>query len=369
MKIRIGVIFGGESVEHEVSVISALQAIKSIDREKYEVVPIYISKEKYWYTGDNLLEIENYKDLSLLVNNVKEVTLCKMGNEFCLLSTKGIMKKVIDKIDVAFPIVHGKNIEDGTLAGYLETIGIPYVGSGVIGSALGQDKVILKQVLRDAHIPVVDACYFFDYEYLDDKKKVLKMIEELGYPVVVKPACLGSSVGINYVKDKNGIEEAVEEAISYDRKVLVEKAVANLIEVNCSVLGNYSHQDVGVIEQVMSKNDILTFSDKYEGNSKKTGANKGGMVNTDRIIPAKISDELTKKVENYAKEAFKALNLSGVCRIDFLINSKTNEVFVNEPNIIPGSLAFYLWEPIGKKYSQLLDELIQLGIREYKESL
>ena len=366
MKIRIGVIFGGESVEHEVSVISALQAIKSINREKYDIVPIYISKEKYWYTGNNLLEIENYKNLNELINNIKEVTLCKLGNEFCLLSTHGMVKKIVDKIDVAFPIVHGKNIEDGTLAGYLETVGIPYVGSGVIGSALGQDKVILKQVLRDNEIPVVDACHFFDYEYMDDKKRILKMVDDLGYPVVVKPACLGSSVGINYVKDSKEIETAIEEAISYDKKVLIEKAVENLIEVNCSVLGNYKQQDVGVIEQVISKNDILTFSDKYEGNGKK-GANKGGMVNTDRIIPAKISEEVTKKVEKYAKEAFRALNLSGVCRIDFLINSKTNEVYVNEPNIIPGSLSFYLWEPKGKPYQELLDELIQLGIREYKE--
>ena len=367
MKIRVGVIFGGESVEHEVSVISALQAIKNMNTEKYEVVPIYISKEKYWYTGNNLLEIENYKNLEDVVNSSKQVTLCKINNQFCLLGTNGIMKKVIDKIDIAFPIVHGKNVEDGTLAGYLETVGIPYVGSGVIGSALGQDKIILKQVLHDAKIPVVEACYFCDYEYIDNKEDVLKKIEKLGYPVVVKPACLGSSVGINYVKDKKGIEEAIEEAISYDRKVLVEKAVNNLIEVNCSVVGNYQHQDVGVIEQVRSKNDILTFKDKYEGNGKKTGANKGGMVNTDRIIPANISAELTKKVQEYAKEAFRALNLSGGCRIDFLIDSESNQVYVNEPNIIPGSLSFYLWEPIGKKYGELLDDLIQLGIREYKD--
>lgn len=366
MKIRVGVIFGGESVEHEVSVISALQAIKNIDSEKYEVVPIYISKEKYWYTGSNLLEIGNYKNLDSLITNLKQVTLCKINNEFCLLDTKGFIKKVIDKVDIAFPIVHGKNVEDGTLVGYLETVGIPYVGSGVIGSALGQDKIILKQVLRDAQIPVVDACYFCDYEYLDNKEEILKKIQKLGYPVVVKPACLGSSVGINYVKDNKEIEEAIDEAISYDRKVLVEKAIGNLIEVNCSVVGNYQHQDVGVIEQVISKNDILTFKDKYEGNGKKSGASKG-MVNTDRIIPARIDADLTKKIEEYAKEAFRALNLSGVCRIDFLINSKTNEVFVNEPNIIPGSLAFYLWEPVGKKYSELLDDLIQLGIREYKD--
>lgn len=367
MKIRVGFIFGGESVEHEVSVISALQAIKNINREKYEVVPIYISKEKYWYTGDNLSEIENYKDLTVLVNNAKKVTLCKINNEFCLLATDGIMKKIVDKIDIAFPIVHGKNVEDGTLVGYLETVGIPYVGSGVIGSALGQDKVILKQVLRDANIPVVNSFYFYDNDYLTDKDKILDDTKKLGYPVVVKPACLGSSVGITYVKDNKGIESAIDEAISYDRKILIEKAVNNLVEVNCSVMGNYEKQDVGVIEQVISKNDILTFKDKYEGNGKKNGPSKG-MVNTDRIIPAKISKELTKKVEELSKETFRALNLSGICRIDFLIDEETNDVYVNEPNIIPGSLAFYLWEPTGKSYTELLDELIQLGIREYKNN-
>ena len=367
MKIRVGFIFGGESVEHEVSVISALQAIKNIDREKYEAVPIYISKEKYWYTGDNLSEIENYKDLTVLVNNAKKVTLCKINNEFCLLATDGIMKKIVDKIDIAFPIVHGKNVEDGTLVGYLETVGIPYVGSGVIGSALGQDKVILKQVLRDANIPVVNSFYFYDNDYLTDKDKILDDTKKLGYPVVVKPACLGSSVGITYVKDNKGIESAIDEAISYDRKILIEKAVNNLVEVNCSVMGNYEKQDVGVIEQVISKNDILTFKDKYEGNGKKNGPSKG-MVNTDRIIPAKISKELTKKVEELSKETFRALNLSGICRIDFLIDEETNDVYVNEPNIIPGSLAFYLWEPTGKSYTELLDELIQLGIREYKNN-
>jgi len=366
MKINVGVIFGGESVEHEVSVISALQAIKNINKEKYEVVPIYISKDRYWYTGNDLIEIDNYKDLTSLISRVKRVTLCKIDNDFCLLTTQGMIKKIVNKIDIVLPIVHGKNVEDGSLVGYLETIGIPYVGSGVIGSALGQDKVILKQVLRDSGIPVVDAICFYDSDYFADKKKILSDIDKLGYPVVVKPACLGSSVGITYVKDKNGIESAIEDAISYDRKILIEKAVNNLVEVNCSVVGNYEKQEVSVIEQVISKNDILTFKDKYEGNGKK-GASKG-IVSTDRIIPAKIDKDLTKKVEELSKEAFRALNLSGICRIDFLINKETNQVYVNEPNIIPGSLAFYLWEPKGKSYALLLDELIRLGIHEYKSN-
>ena len=364
MKLRLGVIFGGESVEHEVAVISALQAIDNINKDKYDIVPVYIAKNRIWYTGKELMDIKNYKDIDSLLTKVKPVSLCKIDNEYALITTKGLFNKVVDKIDIAFPIVHGKNVEDGSLAGFLDTIGIPYVGSGIIGSALGQDKVVLKDVLKANNIPVVDSIWFYDNEYLNDAKEVINKINKLGLPVVIKPACLGSSVGITFVKDSNKLEEAIEEAIMYDNKVLVEKAVENIIEVNCSVVGNYEKQETSVIEEVLSEHDILTFSDKYEGNSKTKGSK--GMVNTDRIIPARIDNKLVSKVEELSIKTFKALNLSGVCRIDFLINSKTNDVFVNEPNIIPGSLAFYLWEPKGKKYSELLDDLINLAIKDYK---
>ena len=365
MKLRLGVIFGGESVEHEVAVISALQAINSIDKEKYDVVPVYIGKDRIWYTGKDLLDIKNFRDIDLLLTKVKPVTLCKVNNEYVLMSTKGMFNKIVDKIDVAFPIVHGKNVEDGSLAGYLDTVGIPYVGSTILGSALGQDKVVLKDVLKANDIPVVDSLWFYDNEYLLDKDKVISKIKKMGLPVVVKPACLGSSVGITFVKDESKLEEAIDEAVSYDKKVLVEKAVSNLVEVNCSVLGNYENQEPSVIEEVMSDNDILTFSDKYEGNSKSKGASKG-MVNTDRIIPARIDKELIKKVEELSVKTFKVLNLSGVVRIDYLIDTKTKNVYVNEPNIIPGSLAFYLWEAKGKKYTELLDDLVKLAIKDYK---
>ena len=365
MKLRLGVIFGGESVEHEVAVISALLAINSIDKEKYDVVPVYIGKNRIWYTGKDLLEIKNYKDIDLLLTKVKPVTLCKVNNEYVLMSTKGMFNKIVDKIDVAFPIVHGKNVEDGSLAGYLDTVGIPYVGSSILGSALGQDKVVLKDVLKANDIPVVDSLWFYDNEYLTAKDEVITKIKKMGLPVVVKPACLGSSVGITFVKDVNKLEEAIDEAVSYDKKVLVEKAVSNLVEVNCSVLGNYENQEPSVIEEVMSDNDILTFSDKYEGNSKSKGASKG-MVNTDRIIPARIDKDLIKKVEDLSIKTFKVLNLSGVVRIDYLIDTKTKNVYVNEPNIIPGSLAFYLWEAKGKKYTELLDDLVKLAIKDYK---
>lgn len=365
MKIRVGVIFGGESVEHEVSVISALQAISNIDKNKYDVVPIYISKTRNWYTGETLNKIESFKDLASVKKNSKEVTLCKLNGEFVLLSTKGMLNKVVDKIDVAFPIVHGQNVEDGTLAGYLDTIGIPYVGCGVLGAALGQDKVVMKQVFAASNVPIVDYTWFYDVDYLNEPEKYLKEIKKLGYPVVVKPANLGSSVGINFVKDEKGIEEAINEAIEYDKKIVVEKAIENLVEVNCSVVGNYEIQETSEIEEVLSSNAILTYEDKYVGSNKSKGASKG-MVNASRIIPAKINKKLYEEVKRVSKEAFKALNLTGVCRIDFLIDSKKELVYVNEPNTIPGSLSFYLWEPIGKKYSKLLDDLITLAIKEYK---
>ena len=365
MKIRVGVIFGGSSVEHEVSVISALQAIDNIDCEKYDVVPIYISKNREWYTGKKILKIENYKNIDGLLKIVKKVNLQKLNEEYVLMNSTGVFNKVIDKIDIAFPIVHGQNAEDGSLAGYLETIGIPYVGCNVLGAALGQDKIVMKQVFKDSNIPVVDYIWFYDNDYLNNKEKYLKEIKKMGYPVVVKPASLGSSVGINFIKDENNIENAINEAISYDKKIIVEKGIENLIEVNCSVVGDYETQEASILEQVMSNNLILTYDDKYLGDAKSKGSSKG-IVNTSRIIPAQLDKKTTEKVKEISKEVFKCLNLAGVCRIDYLINSKTKEVFVNEPNTIPGSLAFYLWEPMGKKYSELLDQVIKLGIKEYK---
>lgn len=367
MKIKVGVIFGGESVEHEVSIISALQAINNIDKNKYIVVPIYISKDKVWYTGKDLCDISIYNDLDKVKKDSKSVSLCKVGNEYCLLQTKGLLNKIVDKIDIAFPIVHGQNVEDGSLAGYLETVGIPYVGPNVLGASLGQDKVVMKQVFESSNIPVVDYVWFYENDYINDEEKYLRDIKKLEYPVLVKPASLGSSVGINFVKDENEIKDAINEAFTYDDKIVVEKAVENLIEVNCSVLGDKNMQSTSVIEQVLSDNQILTYEDKYIGDSKKSGVKSKGMASTSRIIPARINNELAHSVSNISKDVFKVLNLSGVCRIDFLINSKTNDVFVNEPNTIPGSLSYYLWEKSNIKYSELLDRLISISIKNYKD--
>ena len=367
MRIKIGVIFGGETVEHEVSIITAVQAMEHINKDKYEIIPIYISKDRIWYTGDMLKEIDVYKDFNELKRYAKQVVLTKINDKFCLQSTKGIFRRNVTDIDIAFPIVHGNNVEDGSLQGYLDSVGIPYVGSKVLGSALGQDKVVMKQVFKDMKLPIVDYTWFFDSEYADDTEKIFDNIKKLGYPVVVKPATLGSSVGITLVKKESDLALAIEEAMKYDVKIVVEKAVENLIEVNCSVLGNYSHQETSAIEEVTSDDDILTYQDKYVGGSKGKlkGASKG-MASASRIIPARIDKKMEEQIKETSKQVFKSLNLSGVCRIDYLIDKKTNKYYVNEPNTIPGSLAFYLWEPVGKKYEDLLDDLLTLSIKDYK---
>ena len=369
MKIKLGVIFGGETVEHEVSIISALQAIKNLNEDKYDIIPIYIAKDKTWYTGHVLLDIDTYKDFENLKRYTKKVTLCKKDGKFVLVNTTGLFRHDVEEVDIILPVVHGNGVEDGSLAGYLETVGIPYVGSHVLASALGQDKVVMKQVLEANNINVVPYTWFFDNEYFDDKDAILKRIEKLGYPVVVKPATLGSSVGIEYVKDKKHIEEAIEEAISYDNKIVIEKAVENLVEVNSSVMGNYEYQRVSPLEEVMGEDEILSFTDKYLSSSKTKGTQSKGMASTSRIVPARISDKLTHDIGETSKEVFRLFNFSGVVRIDYLIDSKANKYYVNEPNTIPGSLAFYLWKELGMSYKEELDEIISVAIKEYKNKL
>lgn len=364
MKIKLGVIFGGVSVEHEVSIISAVQAMNEIDQEKYEIIPIYMDKERNWYTGAMLMDIDIYKDFNELKRYAKKVTMYKKNGAYYLQSV-GFFKRIIAELDVVFPIVHGANVEDGTLAGYLDTIGIPYVGSRVLGSALGQDKVVMKQVFEACDLPIVPYTWFYDTEYLNDSAKYQKEVKKIGYPVIVKPATLGSSVGITVVKEADMLDEAIIEAITYDSKIVIEKMVGNLVEVNCSILGNYEYQQASVLEEVIASEEFLTYNDKYLGDSKKTGASKG-MASTSRIVPARLTDKMTDEVKDIAKKAFRALGLGGICRIDFLIDKKSNKVFINEPNTIPGSLAFYLWEPSGKPYADLLDEAITLAIRDYK---
>lgn len=366
MKIKIGVIYGGETVEHEVSVISALQAMNNLNEDKYDIVPIYISKDRIWYTGHMLRDIEFYKEFEDEKKYAIKVMLYKKGKTFLLQRTTGLFRKDITDLDVILPVVHGNNVEDGSLAGLLDSIGIPYVGSHVLGGALGQDKVVMKQVMESVNLPIVPYTWFYDSEYLDNKENILKEIKKIGFPVIVKPATLGSSIGIEVAKNEKDIESKIEDAMEYDTKIVVEKVIENLTEVNASVLGNYEYQKVSPLEEVMGEDEILSFADKYLGNAKSKGTTSKGMASTSRIVPARISEKLTKEIQDTAKQVFKVLNLSGVCRVDFLIDNKENKFYVNEPNTCPGSLSFYLWKEAGMKYSELLDEMVSIAIKEYK---
>ena len=374
MKLRVGVIFGGESVEHEVSIISAIQAMNKMDSEKYDIIPIYITKDREWYTGEMLKEIETYSDPSLIKKYAKNVVLYAKDNRFYLQNKKGL-KGIVKELDIAFPIVHGTNVEDGVLQGYLQLVGIPFVGGAVYASAVGQDKLFMKEIFEHEKLPVCDYTWFYDTEYSEDIDTILKNIKKIGYPVIVKPATLGSSVGIKTAYNENDVKEAIDDAIRYDNKIIVEKLVENLMEVNISVLGNYENQQVSAIEQVIPTKDFLTYEDKYIGSNKvkgKLGAKfktSKGMVSASRIIPAKLKNGMKEEIEEIAVKAFKALGSAGVVRIDFMVDEKAGKVYVNEVNNIPGSLSFYLWEPIGKEYTELLDDLINIGIRDYKKRI
>lgn len=364
MKIKLGVIFGGESVEHEVSVISAVQAMKHLNKEKYDVIPIYITKDREWYTGEILKQIDTYTDMDLLKRYTTNVTLYNKKGHFYLQS-KGMFRRIKQELDIVLPIVHGTNMEDGVLQGYLQTIGIPYVGSDTYSSVVAQDKVLQKLVYGKANLPIVPYTWFYDVDYNDNSEKIIKECEKLEYPVIVKPATLGSSIGIEVAHNESELKKCIEEAIKYDKKIVVEHVIPNLEEVNISVLGNYKYQEISVIEEVSTKNSLLTFEDKYLGNS-KTKAPSKGMAQLGRKIPADIGKKLTENIESIALKAFKTLGSSGVARIDFLINKETKEVYINEINSCPGSLSFYLWEPKNKKYQDLLDDMIKIGIKDYQ---
>ena len=379
MRIRVGVIFGGETVEHEVSIISAIQAMNKMDEEKYEVIPIYITKEREWYTGDMLKDIDVYQDLSLIKKYSSNVVLYYKNGSYVLQKKNGVFKSIVKEIDMAFPIVHGTNVEDGVLQGYLQTIGIPFVGPNVYAAVAGQDKVIMKAIWQAKGLPMTKYTWFYDHEYRQNKEEVLEKINKLDYPLIVKPATTGSSVGINVCNDTDSIEEAIDEAIQYDSKILVEEVVQNLKEVNIAVMGNYENQKVSEIEEVLSANKFLTYYDKYIGGGKKgklkglkSSPSKGtskGMASANRKLPADLDKKMRSEIEEVAISAFKALGSSGNSRIDFLIDEKEKKVYINEINSIPGSLAFYLWDAKGIDFTKVLDEMISIGVKDYKRRI
>lgn len=368
MKTNIGVFFGGRSTEHEISVISASQAMHAIDREKYDVTPIYITKQGLWYTGEALFDVANYKNIDTLLSQCKQVYMRPETGNFNLYKEKKSLfgSDVITRLDVVIPVLHGSNGEDGTFEGVLDTIGIPYAGCNTLASANGMDKITMKMILAAENIPVVDYVWFTDKQWFAQRDELIEKIEtRIGYPVIVKPANLGSSVGIGKAKNREELIEKVDDAEVYSARIIVEDMVEDLQEINCSVLGDCDEYETSVLEQPIMSGDILSYEDKYMGGHK--GAK--GMQASEKRFPADLPEDETKRIQFLAGETFRVLSCHGVARVDVMINGKTRDIYVNEINTIPGSLSFYLWENKGQgiTFTQLMDRLVQLALKRKRE--
>ena len=374
MKLNIAVFFGGESVEHEVSIISAHQAIEALDKNKYNVIPVYVSKERKLYVSDLLKDISNYKDLKHLISQCTQVSITSEDNRAVIRPVKPSLfgPKELGTIDVAIPVMHGTNGEDGTIQGFFEMLKVPYAGCDLYGAAIGQDKVLQKNVLNDNNLPITNWFWVYGSEMDTHQSEILDKVHRLIYPVIIKPARTGSSVGISIAHNDEEYLACFDEARQYDEKIITEKVVKPMREINCSVVGDSYSCVASVLEEVssVSQDELLSFSDKYLGGSKsaKSEGSKG-MASTARIVPAPLTDEQTRLIQQLAKETFRVLGTSGVCRIDFLMDADTKKVYVNEINTIPGSLAFYLWKAAGVSFSELMDKLVELALdRERRRS-
>ena len=352
MKLSIGVIFGGRSLEHDLSVLTAIQAMDNIDKERYEVVPIYITKDLTFYSGGMLRYIDSYKDFRLIDRYATKVNLINKNGKF-ILQTTGLIKRVYKEIHLAFPMGHGKYTEDGSIVGYLETLGIPIVGSDIYSSSLCQDKVFTKEVLNGNDIPVVDYVYFSDSDYKLDKEDIFKKIEELSYPLIIKPARLGSGIGIEIVNRKEELESSIEKAMKNDERVLVEEYIADRREFNMAVLLSKGKLIGSVIEEII-KDEPCNYYDKYRKDNEDDTFK--------RIFPADISKTLTEEIEKTSKKTYKVLALSGVARIDYVYDNKKKKLYVNEVNTIPNFFSHHLFDDKNIDYRELLGIMIKEAI-------
>lgn len=374
MKIKLGIIFGGRSVEHEISIITANQAMSNVNQEKYEIVPIYIGKNGLMYTGEELLDLKSFRDMNKLIKGLTQITLVNDGKNINLVRfpMKKFGENIVNTIDIAFPTMHGTNGEDGSIAGYLETLNVPYIGCDILSASIGMDKIMMRRILKEVGIPSLDYIAFYSSDYIRDEEKYIKMVEEkLRYPVIVKAGNLGSSVGIKKAKDKASLIEAIEYSMQFSDRIMIENAITNLKEVNCSVLGDISNAKPSECEEPVGSDEILSYTDKYmAGGKNKTGMEgsaKQGMASLKRKLPAEISSEMKEKIQRLAVETFKVLGCNGVSRIDFLVDNDTNDIYVNEINTIPGALSYYLWEATGKSFAEEIDDLVQLALKRKRE--
>lgn len=358
MKLQLGVLFGGASVEHEISILSAIQAMNHLDQKRYEILPIYVAKDHQLYHSSILKDVKSFRDLDKLCEKLTPVALYKKGSQVMLKGTSLFSKEL--RIDLILPIMHGTYGEDGTLQGYLRMLDIPFCACELSAAVLGQDKELMKQVLEAHKLPIVQ--WFAVEKNKLDEAELVKQCEEIGWPLIVKPAALGSSVGIHMANTMEQLNDALADAFQYDTHVVIEHALSEMREFNCALLGDEDEVTVSCIEEVLKGDEILSYKDKYEGNGKSKG-----IVSTSRRIPADVTDEQKKTIEELACHAFHALRGFGIARIDFLMDQTTQQIYINEINTIPGSLSFYLFEPKGIAFAQLLDELIQLTLKRQRK--
>jgi D-alanine-D-alanine ligase len=356
-KLNLAIIFGAKSTEHEVSIVTAFQASDWIDLAKYNRYLIYINENNQAF-----LCSPPQKDPQKFIENAVRAANSADFTPGGISVGRGLMKKKIN-LDVALLTMHGAFGEDGKIQGMLDFYGIPYTGSGVLGSALKMDKVVQKDIFAKMGLPLIPYLWFFDNEYRKDPQKIKELIKKsLKYPLFVKPANGGSSIGIVKIDKESRLDKAVEEVSCYDHKILIEQSVEGAVDINCAVMGGYD-SEVTVCEQPLTEDKFLSFKEKY-----LKGGKMKGMASLSRIIPAPIPDEITKQAREMAKNIFRELNCWGMARMDFLYQAKMKKIYPGEINTIPGALAVYLWEASGVKSAELIDRLVELALLKNKEA-
>jgi D-alanine-D-alanine ligase len=361
-KIRVGVIFGGRSGEHEVSLVSARSVMSAMDKDKYEIVPIGITKEGHWIaSGDPLKALEagdaSASQPAALLGDPSRRGLMRLED-----TEQAVEAKRLAELDVVFPVLHGPYGEDGTVQGLLELAGVPYVGAGVTGSALAMDKAAFKDIMRARGLPIADYVTLKRKAWDADPEGVMDQIEGcLAYPIFAKPANLGSSVGVSKCHDRAGLASGLAEAARYDRKIVVEVAVPAAREIEVSVLGN-DDPIASLPGEIIPSREFYSYEAKYIDDGDQASK---------LLIPAPLSAEMTERVRDLAVRAYKAIDCAGMARADFLLSGETEELYVNELNTIPGftSISMYpkLWEATGISYPELIDRLIELALERYHD--
>ncbi len=365
---NIGVFFGSKSSEHDISIITAQLIISGLKGLNYQVTPVYITKAGKWMISEELGNLKSFTDPGKKIEDEKSFTEYYLDLEESsgklVFKKKGIMGKSIT-VDLAFPALHGTFGEDGTMQGWFELLGIPYVGCNVPASAVSMDKALTKIVMQQAGIPTTKFIYFYRKDWQENRESIISQIKKLKWPVFVKPVHLGSSIGISKVKDQNikELEQKIEVALHYDEKVLVEEGVENLMDVTCCLIGNENPR-ASLLQESVFKDDLFNFEDKYISEG---GAQTGKALNN-LVIPARLDDATTSAIQESAKKVYKTLGLSGISRVDFLYNKQTKEFFANEINPLPGTLYHHLWKASGVELDQLLKELIKFAQEKHEQS-